>query len=73
MGLVDLDRRQMGTAGTEGIDMTDKRKIEILRTALQVIHTWATFNQGRQCLTPEHVEKLCSKALQETETKKEKQ
>ena len=51
--------------------MTDKRKIEILRSALKVMYTWATYRKG-QCLRPEHVQKLCWKALQETETKKEK-
>ena len=52
--------------------MTDARKIEILRSALKVIYTWATYNKG-QCLTPDHVQKLCWKALGETATKKEKQ
>ena len=59
--------------------MTDARKIEILRSALKVIYTWASYDAmpnpsplKGQCLAPEHVEKLCRVALQKTETKKEK-
>ena len=58
--------------------MTDKRRVEILRSALKVIYTWASYDAmpnpsplKGQCLAPEHVEKLCRVALQKTETKKD--
>ena len=54
--------------------MTDARRVEILRSALKVIHTWAEYDampnpspMKGQCLTPEHVEKLCWVALQKTD------
>ena len=37
-------------------------QIERLRSALQVIHTWATFNGGSE-LVPQHVANLCGKVL----------
>jgi len=46
--------------------MTDARRVEILRAALKVLYTWATFKEG-QCLAPEHVKKLCRQTLQETD------
>jgi hypothetical protein len=38
------------------------KEFEAAITALQIIHTWATFDGGR-CLEPHHVEKLTRKAL----------
>jgi hypothetical protein len=38
------------------------KDFEAAITALQIIHTWATFDGGR-CLDPQHVEKLTRKAL----------
>lgn len=38
------------------------KEFEAAITALQIIHTWATFDGGR-CLNPQHVEKLTKKAL----------
>jgi hypothetical protein len=38
------------------------KEFEAAITALQIIHTWATFDGGR-CLDPHHVEKLTKKAL----------
>ena len=38
------------------------KEFEAAITALQIIHTWATFDGGR-FLDPQHVEKLTKKAL----------
>jgi hypothetical protein len=42
--------------------ITHAKEFEAAITALQIIHTWATFDGGR-CLEPHHVEKLTRKAL----------
>jgi hypothetical protein len=42
--------------------ITHAKEFERAITALQVIHTWATFDGGR-CLEPEHVANLTRKAL----------
>ena len=43
------------------------KDIKELKSALQIIHTWATFEKGR-VLIPENVAKLCDKVLK-TEVK----
>lgn len=42
------------------------RKLERARSALRVIHTWATF-QGGTDFNRKDTEKLCRKALKESE------
>ena len=48
----------LGIAGT-------CRKLELARTALKVIHTWASFDNGSE-LKPKHVRDLTKRALEET-------
>lgn len=45
--------------------MTPAQKIERLRSALAIIYTWATFDDGI-ALDPEHVAALASRVLEET-------
>jgi len=40
-----------------------EKQVATLKSALRVIHTWATF-QGGKALNPEHIAKLCEKTLE---------